>query len=59
MNGPNKLECYIKLGSKGVARYEHSGLLGPFKINVNLGPYSQHFIYFIMNELVQLAWVLH
>jgi hypothetical protein len=30
MNGPNKLECNITLGRKGLSGTKHFGLLGQF-----------------------------
>ncbi len=59
-NGPKKLECYKTLPLKGLPGRNTLAYLGPFVsyekhsfVNTVLGPYSQHFFFFLNYELDQ------
>jgi hypothetical protein len=63
MNRPNKLECYIALGSKNLDRDIHSSLLGPFisyKENEVLWIWRrEQFIFFVTYRCAQQARMLN
>ncbi len=61
MNGPNKLECYIKKRLEGVARYKFSSFFGQFVCDEEnevfliwlLWLYLQHIIFFVTYKFAQ------